>query len=406
MKNLLMIPSWFAIPGSPNAGTFFTEQARLLSKDFNVRLLANWRHPVGNMTYKWHRLIGKQMPMLPFDNGRIWTALVQYECSCNPSLSRKFEEHLEGQIAGYCHALKQFKGEGFWPDLIFAQSTYMGGVIARNLNVKFGIPYLINEHMQPFDYDLPDQLKWDERFRDALENAKSVLSVSEFIRNNLLYNRAKCDPIVMGNYIDDSMFTIPVEPNNPHRDGFELLTVAYFPGIHKDIPNLLSAIAGMPKAFVDQNRLRLTIIGGGEPCGGFDGKHNMLEEMIRNSGIGDKVRIVPFASRSQMKDYMQKCDLYVLPSMWESFGMSPCEAMLCGKPVVVTDCGGTREFFEDKMGCMVRTHDSCSLADGIMQVINQYSNYKPEEIRASIVDRFGEDVFYRRLKRRVDEALA
>ena len=405
MKNLLMVPSWFAIPGSPSAGTFFTEQARLLSQDFNVRLLANWRHPVSYHTYMWHKIIGREMPLLKYDNGSIWTALVQYECSQNPPLKRKFEEHLFGQIKGYFNAILQFKNEGFYPDVILAQSTYMGGLIARAISKEFGIPYLIIEHMQPFDYDLPDQLKWDMRFRDALKNAKSVLAVSSFIRNNLLYNRGECNPEVIGNYVDDRLFMIPAKANNPFKDGFNLLTVAYFPGVHKDIPNLLSALKILLTVTARNMNINLTIVGGGEPCGGFNGE-NMIDAMVRQADLDNFVRIIPSATRTEMSNLMQKCDIYVLPSIWESFGISPCEAMLCGKPVVVTDCGGTREFFDIRMGCMVRTHDASALANGIKEVINHYQSYSPDLIRSLIVARFGEKVFYQQLKRRIDDVLA
>ena len=46
-------------------------------------------------------------------------------------------------------------------------------------------------------------------------------------------------------------------------------------------------------------------------------------------------------------------DVFVFPSLYESFGLPPLEAMACKKPVVVTDCGGISEYAVHNKNCLV-----------------------------------------------------
>jgi len=62
-----------------------------------------------------------------------------------------------------------------------------------------------------------------------------------------------------------------------------------------------------------------------------------LEQEACRLGISDRVRFEGFVNQSQLPGIYRAVDLLVLPSEYEAFGVVVNEAMLCGRPVVVSD---------------------------------------------------------------------
>jgi polysaccharide biosynthesis protein PelF len=61
-------------------------------------------------------------------------------------------------------------------------------------------------------------------------------------------------------------------------------------------------------------------------------------------------------------------DVVAMSSVTEAFPFAAIEAMACGKPVVATDVGGTREALEG-CGILVRSRNSTELARGIVKLL-------------------------------------
>ena len=59
-------------------------------------------------------------------------------------------------------------------------------------------------------------------------------------------------------------------------------------------------------------------------------------------GLEDRVRFLGFVNQSQLPSAYCAADLFVLPSLFEPFGLVVNEAMLCGLPVAVSDRVGAR----------------------------------------------------------------
>lgn len=65
------------------------------------------------------------------------------------------------------------------------------------------------------------------------------------------------------------------------------------------------------------------------------------EELCRSLSICNDIRFL--GKQDQMDEILSITDLFVLPSEYESFGLSALEAMACGVPVISTNAGGLPE---------------------------------------------------------------
>lgn len=88
--------------------------------------------------------------------------------------------------------------------------------------------------------------------------------------------------------------------------------------------------------------------------------------------------------------YMKMCDIYVQTSWQEGFPMAIGEAMTFNKPCVVTDVGGTREYFnKPDMAEIVSVNTNQKIADAIMKLVknkNYYNNIKENISKKEEID--------------------
>jgi glycosyltransferase involved in cell wall biosynthesis len=74
------------------------------------------------------------------------------------------------------------------------------------------------------------------------------------------------------------------------------------------------------------------------------------EVLANELGIADRVTITGWVSEARKASLLELCDIYVVPSRLEGFGMTALEAMAAGKPVVSTPIGASRDGLVDE-GC-------------------------------------------------------
>ncbi len=92
-----------------------------------------------------------------------------------------------------------------------------------------------------------------------------------------------------------------------------------------------------------------------------------LERLSADLGLTDRVKFTGWISGERKFQYLSACDIYVMSSIHEGFGMVLLEAMSCALPIIATNKGGQTRIIEDgKSGILIPPADIEQLAAAIV----------------------------------------
>jgi len=103
--------------------------------------------------------------------------------------------------------------------------------------------------------------------------------------------------------------------------------------------------------------------------GGADSWH-FFEQLAGRAGLMENVEYRESVSQETLLEFYSECDILVLPSRTEGWGLSLMEAMACRKPVVASRVGGIPELVRDGMeGLLVDAGDVQGLSNAILRLL-------------------------------------
>jgi len=242
-------------------------------------------------------------------------------------------------------------------------------ILIHHYATKYGIPYILQAHGSVETYFQKGVLKrifdkvWGYRIlRDATKLiALTPTEAEQYKSMGISENKIGIVP----NGIDLAEFE-----NLPQRGQFRKKyglddaqkVVLYLARINKiKGPDLLAkAFAELSK---DLGDAKLVI------AGPDDGYLAALKQLIRELKIEEKVMFTgPLYGRDKLGAYVD-ADVYVLPSVYETFPVSVLEACACGTPVIVTDRCGIADVINGQVGLVV-TYDKNQLQDALQRVLS------------------------------------
>src|SRR6185295_10842852 len=101
------------------------------------------------------------------------------------------------------------------------------------------------------------------------------------------------------------------------------------------------------------------------------GHHNSIAEQtlagtLAEGNTREHVQLLGHVAWQQLAEWYRRATVFVMPSRYETFGISVVEAMAFGVPVVATNVGGLPELIDDGVtGLLVPPRDPDALADAI-----------------------------------------
>lgn len=252
-------------------------------------------------------------------------------------------------------------------DIIHAHFTWPSGYIGVKLKSKYNVPVVITLHAnsarfyQEVNMNYP-LLNYAWKNADALirVNQKDVPILKKFNENSF--------------YIPNGFSQVfkPLDQKTC-RDKLNLPSnkkIIFSLGWlieRKGFKYLIEAMNIVQKQRSDV----LCFIGGSGPL------KNKLQKQIDNLNLTDKVKLIGFIPDELLPIWMNACDIFVLPSLSESFGVVLIEAMACGKPVISTCNGGSEEVvISEDYGLLLEPRNSINLAKKIETGLEKEWNYQ------------------------------
>ncbi len=103
-----------------------------------------------------------------------------------------------------------------------------------------------------------------------------------------------------------------------------------------------------------------------------------LQQFCQQQGLGDRVQWAGRIAYDEIGNYFRSADVFVFPTLEDTWGVVTLEAMLLGKPILCSKGAGTSELImEGKNGYVFAPDDAETLAD-LMQKFLDYPNVIPQ----------------------------
>jgi glycosyltransferase involved in cell wall biosynthesis len=93
------------------------------------------------------------------------------------------------------------------------------------------------------------------------------------------------------------------------------------------------------------------VVGGGDD-------EPRLRKLAEDSGVADRVQFAGVVGHERLTEEYRACELFVLPSKGEGFGLALLEAMAFSKPVVASAVGGPLDVVEDGVSGVLVADDA------------------------------------------------
>ena len=370
--HIMFIPSWYSNVRNKVHGSFFKEQALELQKaGVKVTVAYNEVWPL-TMLGKIHEEKGLKYNV---EDGLKTYRYKNYNyIPKNPLMFKVFNKRMEKL---YKEIVKK---EGAI-DIIHAQSSLWGGISAAYIAEKYNIPLVITEHssVERGPYVKKSYIPF---ICNSYKKAQKVITVGNGLKNEIESLSGRQDIEVIGNLVDLSKFTIKKRIKN---EKFIFFSLAFLEG-EKGFDTLIKSFA---KKFKDKEAVLY--------IGGDGSQRSWLEALTVENGVKDQIIFLGALSRDDVSKWMNKCDCFVLPSRYETFGVVYIEALASGRPVIGALNGGAEDIINNLNGYLIPIDDIDILAEKMIEVYDNIESYDEEEIRIDCLKRFSPKVIVNKI---------
>jgi len=255
-------------------------------------------------------------------------------------------------------------------DLIHAHSLFTNGYVAMKLKQEFHIPYCVAVRNTDVNLFFKKMIHLRKTGIQILENASRVIFLSSAYRDEViekvvperLGEKIRNISIVIPNGIDPFWFENMGSPKTIQgRDEIRLL---YVGEINKN-KNILTTLQAVNQLNKDESSLSYTLTAVGRIKD---------KKLLAQLSTSDYFRYIEPRKKEELIHIYRNHDIFVMPSIHETFGLVYAEAMSQGMPVIYTRGQGFDKQFEDgEVGYAVDCLNINEIAGRIVDIIKNYN---------------------------------
>jgi glycosyltransferase involved in cell wall biosynthesis len=266
-------------------------------------------------------------------------------------------------------------------EIVHAHTALLDGAAAVELKHEFGVPVVLTEHTGPFSV-ITRTRAMRRRVRRAILGSDRVVAVSNALARTIhgAFPELRLTIDVIPNGVDQHLFDIASQARDASSRK-TILWIGSFGALKR--PHLaLSAFAAIATRRPDFD---LHMIGRGPLAAA-------LQRDIVRSGLAARVRIDDYRDRISLAGTIARACVLLVTSAVETFSVVTIEALSSGVPVVSTRCGGPEEILVEPWLGRLSDDSTEALAAALLEVTGALVSFRPEQLRAYAVGRFGMSV--------------
>lgn len=252
-------------------------------------------------------------------------------------------------------------------DVVHAHNLFSAGYCAFQLKKKYNIPYIVavrNSDVYDFFRNMIHLRRLGVKI---MKESSAVIFISPAYKESVI---KKYVPISSQDEINLKSLAIPNGLDqyffeNPKRRG--------------NLNELEGKIKLLYVGDVDRNKNIVTTLAACDILikRGFNIKYTIVGKIkvakLKKEFERKYVEYIPYSSKEVVKEIMAESDIFVMPSIHETFGLVYIEAMSQGLPIIYTKGQGVDGYFQQgEVGYSVDCKDAKAIADSIEMIKKDY----------------------------------
>ncbi|MBQ2831508.1 glycosyltransferase family 4 protein [Methanobrevibacter sp.] len=245
-------------------------------------------------------------------------------------------------------------------DIIHGHYLFPAGAAAVEVGNEHDIKTYVTAHGSEMFEVYKKQPLMRSTIKNVLKKADRVFAVSNALKHEIIATGVtgiSDKTSICWNSVDIDKFSLKENDSFKQENKLVDKPIVLFVGNLIRRKNVESLIEAKKIANSDYY---LVIVGDGP-------LYKKLNKKVEDENVRD---VIFTGSRNDVENIIPSCDVLVLPSFSESFGIVLIEALACGKPVIGSDVGGITEIINEDVGLLINPNKVSSIASAIDKVIN------------------------------------